>query len=423
MRDISCDIAVIGTDYVGLCCGYALRKLGLKVEFVSITDQPSSWLSPWVQLHGRPGKLDWSEILPKQSDSETLGPLQLSSAQSRISLEPHGRHYLAKWLNQQAELGSPKPDQKLLQYFELKSAPPPSRQGPKLTIPASSGFARLLKSQRGGGSSWPSGDRERCSLNLGRYPGKALFSLSGVCETSAPPTFLEDDLESFLFGILERPWAGALEASMSADLRDAIKCEALSLIKLRNSFGTLKGIEVGTTTRLTAQTYLFNVPSTAYSALTGEALSSNVGQTNSNFWRFRIKKSKVRCGPHGRALYADPEESSVCYVSWKSKGADIEVELLTTEDVAYQEVSSFGSDFFGASPEQEHTHQKTGLPTLAQLNQPKVATRFRNALYVGEDLAPRHHLAAQCDIAEELLKAISIYREAPLNLTTLPHLK
>ena len=292
MRDISCDIAVIGSDYVGLCCGYALRKLGLKVEFISIKDQPSSWLSPWVQLHGRPNRLDWRQILPKPSKSQSLSPLQLSCAQSRISLEPSERRHLAKWLQEVAGAGKQASDPRLLRYFELKSTPPPSRQTPTLTIPSSSGLARLLKSQRGGALSWPSGNAKQCSLDLSRYPGKALFNLAGLSETSEPPTFLEDDLESFLFGTAQEPLAGAIEESIRQELTQAIQCEGLNQLKVQSSFGSIKSIHIGSSAKIRAQTYLFNLPSSPYQSLTGETLSSDLSGPTSNLWNFTLKAKR-----------------------------------------------------------------------------------------------------------------------------------
>ena len=88
MPKIQCDIAVIGSDVIGLCCGYALKKLGLSVEFVAIDESPRHWTAPWVGIHARKGKLDWAAILPRSETGRQLPPLQLSTSQARVTLEP-----------------------------------------------------------------------------------------------------------------------------------------------------------------------------------------------------------------------------------------------------------------------------------------------------------------------------------------------
>ena len=98
MPKIQCDIAVIGNDVIGLCCGYALKKLGLSVEFVAIDESPRHWTAPWVGIHPRKGKLDWAAILPRSETGAQVPPLQLSTSQARLTLEPQERPHLAKWL-------------------------------------------------------------------------------------------------------------------------------------------------------------------------------------------------------------------------------------------------------------------------------------------------------------------------------------
>ena len=79
--------------------------------------------------------------------------------------------------------------------------------------------------------------------------------------------------------------------------------------------------------------------------------------------------------------------------------------------------------FFNAPVERVTPPRATELPTLSELAEVKVASRFRNALYTGHELGPRYHFAAQCSAAEEILSSISLYREAPLTLSALPSVK
>ena len=88
MPKIQCDIAVIGSDVIGLCCGYALKKLGLSVEFIAIDERPRHWTAPWVGVHARKGKLDWAAILPRSETGRELPPLQLSTNQARVTSSP-----------------------------------------------------------------------------------------------------------------------------------------------------------------------------------------------------------------------------------------------------------------------------------------------------------------------------------------------
>ena len=423
MRDIQCDIAVIGTDYVGLCCGFALRKLGLKVEFISIEQVPSAWLAPWVHLHGRPGGLDWTDILPKASPDQSIAPLQLGYDPFRITLEPTERPFLSQWLETSGSHEQTPPDPKLLKYFDRKSPSPPSRQRPALAAPAASGLVRYLRSQRGGALHWPRGDRERTALDLTRFPGKALFTLSGLCEASEMPSFLEDDVDSFLFGSTQTLSATALLEAIEHESKGFMSCERLDNLHIHSSFGAIKSIEVSKTTKLQADTYLFNLPMPSYKSLTGDPTVKDRAGASSTFWKLHLKKLEQHYQSSGRVLHMDTDESTACYLSWTSSNHEFELDLVTTEDVAYEDVALFIQRFFKVGQVSSHQETKRILPTLSQLEELRISTRYRNGLYVGEALAPLHHLGAQCDVAEQLLEAVSTYREAPLNLSTLPKLK
>lgn len=420
MRDIHCDIAVIGTDLIGLCCGYALRKLGLKVEIIAIDDLEPTWLAPWVQLPGRPKRIDWSQILPRAKDGVALAPLQLSNEKVRISLEPGERRALGGWLRECQASGQ---DPKLFKYFEKKSPPPPSRQSPSLSTPSSSPFARLIRSKRGGGLSWPRLDQGRASLEISHYPARALLSLAGISESSTLPTFVEDDLESFLFGHTNVPSATTFWPAIQTDIKEAHHCQSLADLRLKSGLGTLNHIEIQNHLRLKAQTYLFNLPNEQFAALTGERPRQSTSTEISTLWEFKIKQSQARCPHSGRMLHFGSDDLTLCYLDWSSGAGEISVQLLTHEHASFDDVSTFAQDIFGQPPTGQFRSRSSRLPTLSQLEEMPVATRFRNALYAGQALGPRYHLAAQCDVAEELLKAVSLYREAPLNLSTLPYVK
>ncbi len=418
MREVQCDIAVIGNDSIGLCCGYALKKLGLKVEFIAIDDTPRHWLAPWVALHPRKGKLDWTAILPKPDPTMPLDPLQLCTSQSRLTLDPEERAHLADWLS---ATKAPSQDPKLLDYFKRKSPRPTSHQVPTLSQPASSKYARLFQASRGGSCQWPRLDAGRINLDFRAYPAKALLGLAGLSETSELPAFIEDDLESFLFGDFDRRFmANDLIRAIEMDLKQVATKTQLDGVTIASSLGAVTSVNLGSSVKIKAETYLFNCPREVYATLSGVSAGSEGMRPQSTIWTFKIDASGANWPKSGRALHSENDNSSVCYIQWQKIGKITQVELLTTEEADFTDVSQFAHGFFNASVKTEHISRSTGLPTLSEISEVKVATRWRNALYAGADLGPRYHFAAQCSVAEELLAAVSLYREAPLTLSTLP---
>ena len=183
MPKIQCDIAVIGSDVIGLCCGYALKKLGY----------PSN-LSLSVRVHAIGLHLGLAFILAKASLtgpqsylSETgtqLPPLQLSTSQARLSLEPQERAHLAKCFGTQRHRDR-------MQNSAIISAAkvhaPSHTKHRTLEQPSNSKFARFFKSQRGGHFTWSFLDTARNNLDFKAYPSKALLALAGLSESSSLP--------------------------------------------------------------------------------------------------------------------------------------------------------------------------------------------------------------------------------------------
>ena len=421
MPKIQCDIAVIGSDIIGLCCGYALKKLGLSVEFIAIDESPRHWTAPWVGVHARKGKLDWAAILPRSETGTELPPLQLSTNQARLTLEPEERPHLAKWLR---DTKTPGLDSKLCDYFSRKSPRPVSHQTPTLEQPSNSKVARIFKSQRGGHFSWSSLDTARTNFDFDGYPLKALLALAGLSESSGLPSFIEDDLESFLFGeIGPSPKSSQFINAIDTDLREQARRVRLEDLKVSSAFGMVSSLTLDSSTKLEAQTYLFNSSLKTYGSLSGDPIKAKSLESSSTFWTLELDAAESTWPNTGRALYSEEDNSSVCYLQWHRAGKVTKVELLTTEDANLEDVSQFARSFFNAPVERVNLPRVTDLPTLSELTEIKVASRFRNALYTGHELGPRYHFAAQCSVAEEILSSISLYREAPLTLSALPSVK
>ena len=144
---------------------------------------------------------------------------------------------------------------------------------------------------------------------------------------------------------------------------------------------------------------------------------------SSTLWTLELDASESTWPNAGRALYSEEDNSSVCYLQWHRAGKVTKVELLTTEDANLEDVSQFATYFSTRPVERMNPPRAIDLPTLSELAEVQVASRYRNALYTGHELGPRYHFAAQCSIAEEILSSISLYREAPLTLSALPSVK
>ena len=290
MPKIQCDIAVIGNDVIGLCCGYALKKLGLSVEFVAIDESPRHWTAPWVGIHPRKGKLDWAAILPRSETGAQLPPLQLSTSQARLSLEPQERAHLAKWLR---DTKAPGQDAKLCDYFSRKSPRPISHQTPALEQPSNSKFARIFKSQRGGHFTWTPLDAARINLDFNAYPSKALLALAGLSESSSLPSFIEDDLESFLFGdTSQSPKSTHFISAMDSELKEEARHVRLEDLKVSSTFGTISSVTLDSSTKLEAQTYLFNSSLKTYGSLCGDPIKVKSLDSSSTLWTLELDASE-----------------------------------------------------------------------------------------------------------------------------------
>ena len=71
------------------------------------------------------------------------------------------------------------------------------------------------------------------------------------------PSFIEDDLESFLFGeIGQSPKSSQFINAIDTDLREEARRVRLEDLKVSSAFGMVSALTLDSSTKLEAQTYL-----------------------------------------------------------------------------------------------------------------------------------------------------------------------
>ena len=421
MHEIHCDVAIIGTDVSGVLAGLALRKLGLNVQFVDVSDDSTQWLADWTQLHQRRNRLDWRALLPSGKANHVFAPLQLATPNIRIAARKDDQEYLPDWLERLMP-NLNRPD--IIKFLRLKSPRPPSPQTPTLALPSGNHFARIFKSQRGRGLNWPLIETTKLQMSPDDQPSQLLLRLLGVAQGSPIPTFSEDDLGTFFWGHDQQADVVRLLEHVASSMKEAqIKCAA-SDINLKFGFQKIRHIRIRDERKLSAETYLLNTsPDTLQRMFKniGPIVRSVESSSTLSWWRVQLIPSAPPPESSGRLFFTDSERDIAKYCAWRTSANALHVDLITEATETSAEALEWLRTLFPDARVNEMQEAHIQLADATQANQCHISTPYRNALHSGRLISPFHTLQAHADVAEELLKAVSLYREQPLNLSTLPH--
>jgi len=255
-------------------------------------------------------------------------------------------------------------------------------------------------------------------------PSQLLLRLLGIAQGSPIPTFSEDDLGTFFWGHDQQVDVVRLLEHVASSLNDAqIKC-AVNDIDLKFGFKKIRHIQIRDERKLSAETYLLNTsPDTLqrmFKNITPIARSVESSNTLS-WWRVRLIPSTPPPESSGRLFFTDSERDTAKYCAWRTSADDLHVDLITQATETSAEALEWLHTLFPNARVNEMQDAHIQLADAAQANQCHISTPYRNAMHSGRLISPFHALQAHADVAEELLKAVSLYRDQPLNLSTLPH--
>ncbi len=202
-----------------------------------------------------------------------------------------------------------------------------------------------------------------------------------------------------------------------------IEC-AVSDIELKCGFQKIRYIRIRDERKLSAETYLLNTsPDTLQRFVKNTAPPARSLESSDtlSWWRARLIPSPPPPEPSGRLFFTDSERDIARYCAWRTSANDLHVDLITQATETSAEALEWLRTLFPNARVNEIQDAHIQLANATQANQCHISTPYRNAMHSGRLISPFHTLQAHADVAEELLKAVSLYREQPLNLSTLPH--